>query len=124
LRYLLDANSVIHLLSGAYPALNQRVAETEAGEIGVSAVAFAEVIHGSSQGKPPELSMLDEFIQEIPMLPFDEVAAHAYASIPFRRHSYDRLIAAHAISLGLVVITRNMKDFADVPGLRVENWTV
>jgi tRNA(fMet)-specific endonuclease VapC len=43
--------------------------------------------------------------------------------LPFRRASYDRLIAAHALSLDLTLITNNEGDFADVPGLRVENWT-
>ena len=44
--------------------------------------------------------------------------------LPFKRGSYDRLIAAHALSLGLTVVTGNTKHFADVPGLKVENWTV
>ena len=50
--------------------------------------------------------------------------ARAYATLRFRRASYDRLIAAHALSLGLTVVTDNEADFADVPGLKVENWTV
>ncbi len=124
MKYLLDANSVIHLLSGAFPALTARVSDTEAGAIGVSSIAFAEVIHGSQKGKPPELKLLDDFVAEIPVLPFDEAAATAYANIPFKRHSYDRLIAAHALGLDLVIISRNEKDFADVPGLKVENWTL
>ena len=121
--YLLDANSIIYLLSGAYPGLSNRVAETEAGAIGVPTIAFAEVIHGSSKGRPPPLSLLDAFVEEIPLLPFDEAAARVYARVPFKRHSYDRLIAAIALSRGLIVISRNTKDFADVPGLVVENWT-
>ncbi len=124
MKYLLDANSIIHLLSAAFPKFTKRVAETEAGAIGVSSIAFAEVIHGSQKGKPPALAMLDQFVAEIPLLDFDEAAARAYADIPFKRHSYDRLIAAHALSLGLTVITRNEKDFADVPGLLFEDWTV
>jgi tRNA(fMet)-specific endonuclease VapC len=124
LRYLLDANSIIYLLSGTYPNLTQRVAETEAGAIGVSAIAFAEVAHGSSQGKPPELKLLDSFIDEIPLVLFDQGAARSYAGIPFKRNSYDRLIAAQALSHDLTVISVNVKDFADVPGLKVENWTV
>jgi tRNA(fMet)-specific endonuclease VapC len=124
LKYLLDANSIISLLSGVYPNLMRRVADTEAGAIGVSIIAFAEVAHGSSQGKPPELDLLDAFIEEIPLVSFDENAARSYANIPFKRNSYDRLIAAQALSRGLTVVSRNTKDFADVPGLMVENWTV
>lgn len=123
MRYLLDANSIIALLSGAYPSLMQRVAATQAGSIGVSIIAFAEVANGSSIGKPPELELLDNFIEEIPLVPFDEAAARIYATIPFKRNSYDRLIAAQALSRSLTVISRNVQDFADVPGLWVENWT-
>ena len=123
MKYILDANSVIHLLSGAYVPLMERVSDTDAGEIGVSSIALAEVAHGSRRGKPPELALLDAFVQDILIVDFDEEAARAYAGIPFKRHSYDRLIAAQAISLGVTVISRNTKDFADVPGLKVENWT-
>ena len=124
MKFMLDANSVIYLLSGAFPKLTARVANTEAGTIGVSAIAFAEVAHGSSRGKPPALALLGDFIAEIPLLPFDEAAARAYAALPIKRHSYDRLLAAHALSIGAVVVTANTADFADVPGLVVENWTV
>ena len=123
MKYILDANSVIHLLSGAYALLMERVSDTDAGEIGVSSIALAEVAHGSRRGKPPELALLDAFVQDIPIIDFDEKAARAYAGIPFKRHSYDRLIAAQALSLGVTVISRNTKDFEDVPGLLVENWT-
>ncbi|MEP7222831.1 MAG: type II toxin-antitoxin system VapC family toxin [Novosphingobium sp.] len=124
MKFMLDANSIINLLSGSFPALNQRVAETETGAIVTSAIAFAEVALGCQNGKPPELRLLASLIEEIPMLAFDAAAADAYAKLPFKRANYDRLIAAQALSLGLVVITRNTKDFADVPGLVVENWTV
>jgi tRNA(fMet)-specific endonuclease VapC len=58
------------------------------------------------------------------MLPFDEAAAREYAKLPFKRARFDRLLAAHALSLGATIITNNEGDFADVPGLKVENWIV
>ena len=122
--FMLDANSIIYLLSGAFPKLTARVADTETGGIGISAIAYAEVAIGSYAGKPPELAWLKNFVKEIPVLPFDTTAAEGYAKLPFKRGNFDRLIAAHALSLGLTVISRNTKDFADVPGLVVENWTV
>ncbi len=124
MRFSLDANSIIQLLTGAYPALTARVADTEAGAIVVSSIAFAEVAMGSVAGKPPPLDVLDSFVEEIPVVDFDEAAARAYAKLPFKRGNFDRLIAAHALSLGMTVISSNVKHFADVPGLRVENWTV
>lgn len=120
----MDANAVIHLIADAFPALTKRVADTEAGAIGVSSIAFAEVVWGSANGKPPILPLLEAFVREIPLLPFDEAAARAYAQIPFKRGTFDRLIAAQALSLDLIVISANVRDYADVPGLKVENWTV
>ena len=62
--------------------------------------------------------------EAFPALPFDAEAARVYARVPFRRGKFDRLIGAHALALGLTVITSNEADFADIPGLRVENWTI
>lgn len=121
---MLDANSVIYLLSGAYPRLEARVAACEVGEIGISTIVLAEILYGSTRGKPPLEGVLNQLIDQIPLLDFDAAAARAFAQLPFKRHSYDRLIAAQALSLGLTVITRNFSDFADVPGLKVEDWTI
>lgn len=123
MRYLIDANSVIYLSANAYPKLNARVGQMEVGTIGMSAIVFAELILGANQGKPPQADKLAFITEEMPLLPFDEAAARAYGKIPFKRGSFDRLLAAHALSLGLSVITTNVRDFADVPGLAVEDWT-
>ena len=124
MKYLLDSNILIALGLDANDAVMAKAAACDAGDIVTSAVAFAEVVHGSERGKPPPLDRLAVLAEEIPVLPFDEPAARAYASIAFKRASYDRLIAAHALALGLTVITDNVQHFADVPGLVVENWTV
>ncbi len=124
MKYLLDSNILIALALAANEAVRVRAAACDDGEMVTSAVAYAEVAHGSVRDKPPPFDQLQILIEEVPVLPFDELAARAYAKIPFMRARYDRLIAAHALSLGLVVVTGNEADFADVPGLVVENWTV
>jgi len=124
MRYLLDSNIIIAIGLDTDDAVIARAAECDAGDMVTSAVVFAEVLHGSERGKPPPLDVLNLLAEEIPVLPFDDKAAAAYAKVPFQRASYDRLIAAHALSLGLIVVTQNEKHFADVPGLVVENWTV
>ena len=65
----------------------------------------------------------DRLFDVVPILPFDELAAHAYAQVPFKRGRFDRLIAAHALALNIPIVTSNVTDFADVPGLKVEDWT-
>jgi len=123
-RYLIDANSVIYLTENLYPKLTTRVSQMEVGSIGLSAIVFAELIVGAKRGKPPRLDRLASIAGEMPLLPFDEAAARAYGEIPFRRGSFDRLLAAHALSLGMEIITTNVRDFADIPGLQVEDWTL
>ena len=58
-----------------------------------------------------------------PVVPFDQAAAQIYARLPFRRHRFDRLIAAHALALDVTLVTANERDFRDIAALRVENWT-
>lgn len=123
IRYLLDTDCAVYGMQGTHPRLRERLAECEPGEVAISAITYAEIMLGESQGKPPDLQVIDDFVSVIPVLPFDEAAGRAYAQLPFRRARFDRLIAAHALSLGVTVITNNWIDFADVPGLRIENWT-
>ena len=122
MKYLLDTSIIIKLTTGQGERLRQRAAECLADEMVTSAVAIAEVLYGSANEKPPPLAQLEAFISVVKVLDFDLVAARAYATLPFKRASYDRLIAAHALSLGLTVVTSNVEHFADVPGLVVENW--
>jgi tRNA(fMet)-specific endonuclease VapC len=89
----------------------------------MSAIVFAELAIGSANGKLPPIDVLDDVLAATPLIAFDEAAARAYARVPFRRARFDRLLAAHALSLGAVVVTNNEADFADVPDLTIVNWT-
>jgi tRNA(fMet)-specific endonuclease VapC len=124
MKYLLDSNILIALGLDSSEAVVARAADCDADELVTSSVAYAEVVHGSVRGKPPSFVGLEVLIEEVPVIPFDYLAARAYATIPFKRASYDHLIAAHALSLGLILVTDNEKHFAEVAGLQVENWTV
>ncbi len=123
MRFLLDANAVILALTG-HPRVLGRLADCDEGDLALSAIAFAEVFLGIARGKPPSLDVMAGFLEEVIVLPFDEQAARSYAQLPFRRGNFDRLIAAHALSLDLILVTNNEGDFADIPGLRLENWTL
>ena len=123
MKYLLDSNIIIMIVLGHGEALQRRIHRCEEGDMATSAVAYGEVAHGAVRGKPPGLEKLQAFVEEVPVLDFDYNAARAYATLPFKRASFDRLIAAHALSHGLTLVTDNEADFVDVPGLKVENWT-
>jgi tRNA(fMet)-specific endonuclease VapC len=123
-RFLIDSDLAIYSMGGAVDsALNQRLAECQPGDVSISAISFAEVALGTWNGKPPKQEVLDAFIRVIPIVEFGEAAAREYARLPFKRARFDRLLAAHALSIGAIVVTNNEADFADVPGLKVENWT-
>jgi tRNA(fMet)-specific endonuclease VapC len=124
MRYLIDSDCAIYAMVDADSPLVARIAECEPGDIGISAISLGEVALGSELGKPPSLGILEAFVAAIPIVPFDEAAARTYARLPFKRARFDRLLAAHALSIGATVITNNEIDFADVPRLMVENWTV
>lgn len=85
-------------------------------------ISYAEVIHGIPAPDGPKRAAAIKLFDLVPPLPFDRAAADVYAGLPFRRARYDRLIAAHALSLGLTLVTNNERDFQDIPGLRIENW--
>lgn len=123
MRYLLDTNILIAVALATEDAARRRLADLNEGDAVTSAVAYAEVLYGSRRGKPPPLDLLATLIEEVAVMPFDHAAASVYADLPFKRASYDRLIAAHALALGLTIATVNVADFADVSGLMVEDWS-
>ena len=118
---MLDANALILLLELDERVLG-RASQCFGGDLCLSAIAYAEVVRGTAIGKAPARDLLEQAIQTIPVLPFDQAAAHRYAQLPFRRHRFDRLVAAHALVLDLTLVTANTTDFADLPSLRVEDW--
>ena len=124
IKFLIDADSAIYAMSGDFEVMRQRITSFEPGEIAFSVISYAEVAHGTYVGKSPSEKTLAAFLEAIPLVPFDEAAALEYARLPFKRARFDRLLAAHARSIGATIITNIEGDFADVPGLKVENWTV
>jgi tRNA(fMet)-specific endonuclease VapC len=103
--------------------LTAKVEDCAPGTLAVSAIVCAELALGFGQGDAKGRAALNRFVGQFPVMPFDEKAARAYARVPFKRGKLDRLIAAHALALDIVLITNNQRDFADVEGLKTEDWT-
>ena len=118
-RWLLDSNIAIYLLQGNAPHALARLHKCALGTVVTSSICLAEMLIGL---RPSEVPGLQPLLSIIAVEPFDEAAARIYATLPFRRASYIRLIAAHALSRDLTLITANLADFADIPGLAVEDW--
>lgn len=120
---MLDTNICIYLAEQSSPPLTDRLEKCERGKLVTSAIVYAEFVRGIDWTKPNAEQTLAALFVDIEILPFDTAAARRYASLPFIRHRLDRLIAAHALALDLTLVTANVRDFADIPDLRVEDWT-
>jgi tRNA(fMet)-specific endonuclease VapC len=130
LAFLIDTNIAIHARDGTDSVL-EKLAEHD-GAILISALTLAELQRGLYKN-PAYTALrrarLDVLVEHIPILPFDAAAAEIYGQIIaqcgwVRGRDYDRMIAAHAISTGSVLVTANEADFRDIPGLAIENWTI
>ncbi len=128
--YLLDTNICIDYVDGRSPVARRRVEESFRKGLAISSITASELLVGARESKDPlaDTQRIDRFISVVRCHDYDTAAAREYAriakAIGVNRKSFDRLIAAHALALGLVLVTSNVKHFADVPGLKVENWTV
>ena len=120
--YLVDTNICIYILADAESAAARRLGACSPGVAAASAITYAELMLGLAQASVEEGAKARRFFEQVPVMPFDVEAAVAYARLPFRRGSYDRLLAAHALALNLTLVTSNVRDFHDVPQLRVEKW--
>ena len=125
--YMLDTNVLLHAMRGTDAALIERMEEHLVGELVISAITLGELEHGWRAGHGDRADA-EPFLALVPVLPFDAAAAEGFgrvmASLPRpKRRTYDRQIAGHALALRLPVVTSNRRDFEDVEGLAVENWT-
>lgn len=126
--YLLDTNACIDFLAGRSEALARRM-EDNFGKLSMSSITLAELIVGIRTSADPERDArtIDRFAALTSVIDFDEASARRYGAvvgaIGVRRKSFDRLIGVQALEHGLTLVTRNARDFADVPGLAVEDWT-
>jgi tRNA(fMet)-specific endonuclease VapC len=130
MRFLLDTNICIHLIQRQPPDLLARFDTLKVGEAVMSVVTLAELRHGVERDaavRDRADRALARLLEYLPALPFGEAQAHRYGVLAAavkdrRRDALDRLIAAHALSLDLTLVTNNEADFAGYPGLQVENW--
>ncbi len=126
--YLLDTNACIDFLLGRSDLLARRMGAAF-GQLHVSAITAGELRVGNRTSREPDkdAKRIDTFLAALSVLAFDGDAAIAYArmvrAVGMRRGSFDRLIAAQALVGGLTLVTNNERDFADIPDLRIENWT-
>ena len=129
---MLDTNVCIHLIRRRPPEVLRRFEEYEVGEIGVSSVTAAELRYGAEKSAVPEQNReaLSRFLLPLEVLAFGDEAAAAYGRVRAALEKagtpigpLDTLIAAHAVGLGVTLVTNNTREFSRVPDLELEDWT-
>lgn len=130
LRYMLDTNLCIRVLRDRPPGLRQRF-NAEAASLCISMVTMMELLYGAERSARPleNRHAVENFAERLEVLAFDASAAAHSADIRavLERQGmgigpYDTMIAGHARSRGLVVVTGNLREFQRVEGLRAEDW--
>jgi len=132
--FMLDTDTCIFLMRGESPALAAKVQSVPLQQQVMSAVTFAELTYGvqasAAAKRKQNQSVLDSLVLHLAVLDWPQDAAKDYAEIRAdlkkrgaQLGAADLMIAAHARTMGAIVVTNNVKDFERVKGLQVENWT-
>ncbi|WP_337271329.1 type II toxin-antitoxin system tRNA(fMet)-specific endonuclease VapC [Oryzifoliimicrobium ureilyticus] len=131
LKYMLDTNICIFTIKNK-PQQVRDAFNRHHGQLCMSSVSLMELIYGAEKSASPEhnLAVVEGFAARLEVLCYDEIAATHTGQLraELARNGmpigpYDQLIAGHARSRGLIIITNNRREFDRVPGLRVEDWT-
>lgn len=131
MRYMLDSNIVIELMRKAPERLIRKLNGCPEGSVAISSIVLAEMEFGVLRSGNPERNRkaVDTVTADMEIAPFDQPAAVEYGQIRFELEQrgkiigpLDMLIAAHARSLGVTLVTNNLREFQRVPELRVEAW--
>lgn len=128
-QYMLDTDTVSFALRGQ-GRVTARLLEHRPSELCMSSVTLAELRYGAEARRSRKLhNLISTFAESIAVAPFDRQAADRFAAVAVslaRRGApigtFDTLMAAHALSLGLIFVTNNSKHFGRVSGLKTENW--
>ena len=130
MKYLLDTNICIYLINERPAGVLAKFKRHRIGDVGVSSVTVSELAYGvAKSGSARNRAALDAFLTPLTAIEYDTEAAFVYGelrSVLERKGTpigpLDLLIAAHALSRQLVLVTNNEKEFRRVGKLKVENW--
>jgi tRNA(fMet)-specific endonuclease VapC len=130
LKYMLDTNIAIYVIKRRPPEVLATFNQ-HAGQLCISSITLAELIHGVEKSAKADhnLRQVEDFISRLTVLEYGSKAAAHYGNIRAMLERKgtpigvnDLHIAGHARSEGVTLVTKNMKEFERVEGLRLENW--
>lgn len=131
MEYLLDTNTCIYIIRKKPIQVLERFQSLPLGGVGISTITLAELQYGVVKSAHPEKNQqaLQQFLIPLEIVEFDYEASVVYGEIRTYLEKIgqpigplDMLIAAHAKSLDVTIVTNNEKEFRRVPDLKVENW--
>ena len=129
--FMLDTNICIYAIKNKPPQVLQRIRENLNYGLCISTITFAELCHGVEKSSYPKKNYvaLSMFLSPLQIVPFSEKASIEYGKIcSFLQKqgtpigTMDMLIAGHARSENLILVTNNVREFKRVPDLKLENW--
>lgn len=131
MKYLLDTNTIVRYLNGRAPNVRVKLRATPVADLAVSAVVVAELRYGAAKSTNPAkaLSVQDQLLSLLGLVPFDGPAADAYGTIRATLEQQgtpiganDLLIGATALAHQLILVTHNTREFSRIAGLSLEGW--
>ena len=131
MKIMLDTDICIYLIKHNPPIVLEHFEKYHVGDIGISSITLSELRYGVAKSlhREKNYEALEEFLIPLEVIPFDEKAAETYGDLRAALEqsgkligAMDMLIAAHARSILLTLVTDNMDEFSRVPDLHVENW--
>ena len=131
--YMLDTNICIYAIKNNPEQVLEKLKQNLSNRICISAITLAELQHGVEKSMNPEKNSMAllQFLSILDILPFDDLAAVEYGKICAYLQkrgtpigTIDMLIAAHAKTENLIIVTNNVREFERVPDLKIENWII
>ena len=130
LKYMLDTNIIIYTIKNRLEQV-RKLFRQHSEQICISTITVGELIFGAEHSQQVERNLADieAMISRLEVLSFDTKAAYHFGQVRAHLYNngqpigpYDMMIAGHARSSGLILVTNNVKEFTRVPGLIIENW--
>ncbi len=131
MKYILDTNICIYIIKKKPVNVFEKFSKLPLGSVSISTITLAELQYGVRKSAQPEKNQLalSQFLIPLEVIGFNSEAATEYGIIRAVLEKngkpigpLDTLIAAHAKSLKLILVTNNEKEFKRVAGLKIENW--
>ncbi|GAB4484114.1 MAG: type II toxin-antitoxin system VapC family toxin [Anaerolineales bacterium] len=131
MKYMLDTNVCISIIRQKPAELLEKLTRLAPGEVGVSAITVSELACGAQKSNFPAQNMaaLEQFLLPLEIAEYGHAAATTYGKIRAELERNDQpigamdiLIGAHALSLNIVLVTNNTREFQRIPNLKLEDW--